>query len=113
MQFNSLEFVIFLPVVLAVYRLLDHRRQNLFLLAASLFFYARWNWRFVFLLLVTVIVDFCVAAYLDRLAKAGSPEGKRKRVLSISMVCNLAILGFFKYFNFFAGSVHALLQAIG
>src|SRR5256885_17075655 len=99
MLFNSLQFVVFLPIVLIIYWLFDHRQQNLFLLAASLFFYASWNWRFVFLLLVTVIVDYYVAAYLHRLAQEGALARKRKLVLSISMFCNLAILGFFKYFN--------------
>src|SRR5438132_301407 len=113
MLFNSLQFVVFLPIVLAIYWLLDHRQQNLFLLAASLFFYASWDWRFVFLLLLTVIVDYYVAAYLYRLAEQGAPERKRKWVLSIIMICNLAVLGFFKYFNFFASSLHALFHTIG
>jgi alginate O-acetyltransferase complex protein AlgI len=111
--FNSLEFLIFLPIVLTAYFLLDHRRQNYLLLAASLFFYASWDWRFLFLLFVTMIVDFYVAAYLEKLEDEGAPERKRKAILSISMICNLVILGFFKYFNFFAGSLEVLLQKLG
>ena len=113
MLFNSLEFVLFLPAVLLGYNLLKHRGQNYFLLAASLFFYASWDWRFLFLLFVTMVVDFYVAAYLEKLRQQGAPEQKKKLVLAVSMFTNLAILGFFKYFNFFAGSMSALLSRFG
>jgi D-alanyl-lipoteichoic acid acyltransferase DltB (MBOAT superfamily) len=79
------------------------------LLAASLFFYGSWDWRFLFLLFVTVVIDFYVAAYLEKLKDEGASDSKRKSVLAISMATNLIILGFFKYFNFFAGSLAALL----
>src|SRR3954468_20003300 len=108
MLFNSLEFCVFLPLVLAGYYVLSHRGQNYWLLAASLFFYGSWDWRFLFLLFVTIIVDFYVAAYLERLKDSDAPDSKRKAVLSISMAANLIILGFFKYFNFFAGSLQVL-----
>lgn len=115
MLFNSLTFLLFFPVVTIGYYLLARslRFQNLWLLAASLFFYSCWDWRFTFLLLATVGVDFYVARYLDFLLDQGAPPGKRKRVLAISMGANLAILGFFKYFNFFVGSVHSGFQSFG
>jgi alginate O-acetyltransferase complex protein AlgI len=111
--FNSLEFAIFLPLVLAAYFAFRHRAQNYLLLAASLFFYAMWDWRFLFLLFVTMFGDFYIAAYLDRLRDEGAAELKRKWILAISMAMNLAILGFFKYFNFFAQSLHDLLSNMG
>lgn len=115
MLFNSITFLIFFPVVTIGYYLLSRhlRFQNLWLLAASLFFYSCWDWRFTFLLLVTVFVDFYVAAYLDRLYDEGAPPGKRKKILAISMGANLTILGFFKYFNFFVDSVHLGFQTLG
>lgn len=113
MLFNSLSFVIFLPIVLIGYYLLPHRGQNYLLLAASLFFYACWDWRFLSLLFITMVVDYYVADYLERLQLNGAPESKRKRVLAISMFSNLAMLGFFKYFNFFAESMHDLLSFAG
>ena len=112
MLFNSLEFALFLPIVTGVYYLLRYRGQNLWLLAASLFFYASWDWRFLPILATTMVVDFYVAAYLEKLAKSGAPESKRKLVLAISMGSNLAMLGFFKYFNFFADSLHSGLLAL-
>ncbi len=112
MLFNSLAFALFLPIVLAIYYPLGHKGQNRWLLAASLFFYACWDWRFLSLLFITMIVDFLVAAHLERLQERGAPETVRKRVLAISMACNLAMLGFFKYFNFFIGSMQNLLHTL-
>jgi alginate O-acetyltransferase complex protein AlgI len=111
--FNSLAFAMFLPVVLCLYYLLNHRWQNVMLMAASLFFYACWDWRFLFLLLVTVFGDFFIAAYLDQLRERGAHESRRKWILGISMALNLVILGFFKYFNFFTQSLHDLLATFG
>jgi len=111
--FNSLSFLIFLPIVLIGYYSLAHRGQNYLLLAASLFFYACWDWRFLSLLFITMVVDYFVADYLARLQLEGAPERKRKWVLAVSMFSNLAMLGFFKYFNFFADSMHDLLTMAG
>ena len=115
MLFNSLTFLLFFPIVTVGYYLLARnlRLQNLWLLAASLFFYSCWDWRFTFLLLVTVFVDFHVASYLDRLYDEGAPPEKRRKIVAISMGANLVILGFFKYFNFFVDSVHAGFKAMG
>ena len=113
MLFNSLEFLVFLPIVIAVYWLLNHRWQNYFLLAASLFFYACWDWRFVFLLLLTVVVDFLVARSLESMQQRGAPTARRKLVLALSMATNLVVLGFFKYYDFFASSFQTLLQGLG
>jgi alginate O-acetyltransferase complex protein AlgI len=111
--FNSLGFLIFLPLVLCGYYLLNHRWQNYLLLAASLFFYACWNWRFVFLLLLTVVVDFYVARLLESMQQRGAPPARRKLVLAVSMATNLVVLGFFKYFDFFSTSMQALLNSLG
>ena len=115
MLFNSLTFAIFLPIVLIGYYALKSnlRAQNTWLLAASLFFYSCWDWRFTFLLLLTVAVDFWVAQHVEEMKDRGAPESHRKRVLAISMGANLAILGFFKYFNFFVDSVYSGAQALG
>lgn len=113
MLFNSLSFAIFLPLVLAGYYLLGHKAQNRFLLAASLFFYACWDWRFLGLLLPLMYVDFVVAAAIERMREAGASARKRKALLVVSMASNLAVLGFFKYCNFFIESMDVLLKAMG
>jgi D-alanyl-lipoteichoic acid acyltransferase DltB (MBOAT superfamily) len=113
MLFNSLPFAVFLPVVLCIYYLLNHSAQNRFLLAASLFFYACWDWRFLGLLIPLMLVDFCVASALDRMRESGAPARTRRLVLAISMAANLATLGFFKYFNFFVQGLQSLLAWLG
>ena len=109
MLFNSLEFFVFLPIVLGIYFLLSMRMQNAWLLVASYVFYGSWDWRFLGLILLSTAVDYIVGMRLDR---ADDPVS-RKRLLAISMATNLGILGVFKYYGFFVGSFAALLEAFG
>jgi alginate O-acetyltransferase complex protein AlgI len=113
MLFNSVEFLIFLPVVLAIYYVLPHKAQNRFLLLASCFFYASWDWRFLFPLLTSTSIDYYCAKRMEQQILAGEPQQSRKKWLTLSVVTNLALLGFFKYFNFFAANLHHLLQVFG
>lgn len=113
MLFNSFSFLIFLPIVLVGYFLLPHRWANRFLLAASCFFYASWDWRFLFPLLASTSIDYWCAQRMERLIHDGQPVSARKPYLVFSLVTNLALLGFFKYFNFFAGSFADLLNLLG
>jgi D-alanyl-lipoteichoic acid acyltransferase DltB (MBOAT superfamily) len=109
MLFNSLHFLWFFVVVYAVYRLLPHRAQNWLLLVASYYFYAAWDWRFLGLLIASTLVDYSCALVLDR-----TTDAKRRRlVLLLSLTFNLTLLGFFKYFNFFADNLHAVFGALG
>ncbi len=109
MVFNSLQFVEFFLVVYALYRVLPHRAQNVMLLAASYYFYAAWDWRFLFVLIGTTAFDYFVGRYL---ARTESP-GRRRAAVAASMTVNLAVLGFFKYFDFFASSFAATCAWIG
>lgn len=113
MLFNSVEFVLFLPLVLVVYYALPHRAQNVFLLAASMVFYASWDWRFLAPLLVSTTIDYFCARAMERSIEAAQPRARRRRFLAISVVSNLGLLGFFKYFDFFATSLAALLSKAG
>jgi D-alanyl-lipoteichoic acid acyltransferase DltB (MBOAT superfamily) len=109
MVFNSLHFVWFFLVVYLVYRLLPHRWQNRLLLVSSYYFYAAWDWRFLFLLIGSTLVDYTCARALERTA---SPA-RRRALLIASIAFNLTLLGFFKYFNFFAENLHTVLGALG
>ena len=109
MFFNSWEYFIFLPVVLLFNYSLNHRWQNYLLLAASYFFYSWWDWRFTALLVISTVVDFYLGLAIHR---AQEPH-QRKRWLLVSCVVNFGMLGFFKYFNFFADSAAHLLQTLG
>ncbi len=101
MLFNSLEFVVFFAVVLALYSVLNHPRQNALLLVASYVFYGAWDYRFLLLLIGTTLVDYAVGLAIDR----RSDPAARRRILMFSIVANLGVLGVFKYFNFFADSL--------
>ncbi len=109
MLFNSLQFWAFFLVVFGLYLILPHRTQNRMLLVASYFFYGCWDWRFLCLMAFTTTVDYGVS---HRVAAAHDPA-KKKRWVAVSLVANLGVLGFFKYFNFFADSARALLLAVG
>ncbi|HWE31544.1 MAG TPA: MBOAT family protein [Polyangia bacterium] len=109
MLFNSAGFFVFFAFVYAVYVCLDHRWQNRFLLLASGFFYAMWNWKLVGLLLFSITFDWTVALGLERIAEPRT----RKRLLVASLVTSLTVLSFFKYYNFFVDNLAALLGRFG
>ena len=107
MLFNSLEFLVFLPVVLGLYYSLKLRAQNVMLVAASYFFYGWWDWRFCGLLAVSTVLDYACGLGI------GAQPGRKKAWVTASVVVNLGILGFFKYFNFFIDSAGLLLARAG
>ncbi len=110
MTFTSLTFLIFLAIVFAVYWLLkEARQQNIALILASYLFYGWWDWRFCFLMFFSSLVDYIIGILL------GGTEKKRIRIqlLLISLVCNLGLLGFFKYFNFFSDSFVKMAALVG
>ena len=109
MLFNSLTFVVFFCVVFLVYWRLPHRAQNLFLLAASLFFYGSWNAAFLGLIIASATIDYLCAAAI---ARSADPR-TRKRWLMLAIGASLTILGFFKYANFFVENFVELSQALG
>src|SRR4051794_24490309 len=113
MLFNSLEFLVFLPIVLVVYYLLPHRKQNAFLVIASCYFYASWDWRFLFPLLFSTTIDYFCALRMEASIEKNEPREARRRFLLFSLVSNLGLLGFFKYCNFFIDSFHSLLMGFG
>jgi len=112
-NFATVEFGIFFAAVCAVYFLLDHRWQNRFLLLASYVFYGWWDWRFCGLMLLSSVVDYACALLVDRKRNPGVSAGRRKLVLVASIATNLVILGFFKYFGFFADSLASLAAQVG
>ena len=109
MIFNSLAFLVFLLVVYSLYWLFDRRNQNALLLAASYFFYGWWDWRFLIMILASSLLDYWIGLRI-----AGTENNvHRKCYLALTLAANLGLLGFFKYFNFFAGSFAELLSAFG
>lgn len=110
MSFNSWLFILFLIAVVALYRAMPSARsRNIVLLLASYVFYSAWDWRFLFLILISTFVDFAVGRALH----TTQSNQQRKRLLAISLVANLGMLGFFKYFNFFVAGFGNLLEVVG
>ena len=110
MLFNSFIFFIFLGLVLPVFYLLPSKNsKNIFLLIVSYFFYGYWDWRFCLLLALTTVVDFFIGQKLLETKDAA----RKKLFLVVSLMVNLGILGFFKYFNFFADSFQDLCSLFG
>lgn len=100
MLFNSIEFLLFLPIVFGLYWFVFQRKviwQNALLLVASYFFYGWWDWRFLSLILFSTLVDFSVGIGLEKYRKPST----RKVLLWTSILVNIGFLGFFKYYNFF------------
>ena len=104
MLFNSIQFIIFLPVVFIIYWFVlkgNIRNQNIFLLVASYVFYGWWDWRFLFLIVISSLCDYLIAQMIFE-AKS---KRRQRQYLFISLLVNLGMLGFFKYFNFFVDSL--------
>lgn len=109
MLFNSFNYLYFLPLVFITYWALSkfgRKKQNLFLLIASYFFYGLWDFRFLGLLFFSSIVDFYAA---QKIFKADNKE-KKKLFILFSLFWNLGILFVFKYFNFFVNSFSGLFS---
>jgi len=111
MLFNSLIFVAFFVIVYGLYLLLrrHYKLQNRLLLVASYIFYGYWDWRFLSLIAFSTIVDYVVGLALHSTERVW----KRKALLFLSVFANLSLLGFFKYYNFFADSFAGLLGMFG
>jgi D-alanyl-lipoteichoic acid acyltransferase DltB (MBOAT superfamily) len=108
MLFNSLEFLLFFPVVTTLYFLLPHAWRWPLLLTASCSFYMAFVPEYILILLLTIVVDYTAAILMEKL-----PAGARKRFYLISsLVATVAILAFFKYFNFLNDNVAALARAL-
>jgi D-alanyl-lipoteichoic acid acyltransferase DltB (MBOAT superfamily) len=117
--FNSLHFIAFLIVVLAMTWPLRRAvpARNGLLLVASYYFYGCWDWRFLSLIVISTLVDYLVGLAFD--IKRVDPEvrpvrtRRHKLLLLASLATNLGLLGFFKYFGFFVDSAQNLLAALG
>jgi alginate O-acetyltransferase complex protein AlgI len=112
MLFNSISYLIFLPLVFALYWLVNKRSlslQNILLLVASYVFYAFWDWRFLFLLIFSTALDYCTGLLMH-----DAPNKKVKTFwFWLSLGINLGFLGVFKYYNFFAESLAVALENVG
>src|SRR6056300_219048 len=112
MLFNSLDFAIFLPIVFVLYWFVTKhnlRLQNALIVAASYVFYGWWDWRFLSLIIFSTVLDYSIGRRL----KYEENQKKRKILLWTSIIVNLGLLGFFKYYNFFLDNFVAAFSFFG
>lgn len=105
MLFNSLDFLIFFPIVVLIYLIVPRKLKYVWLLIASYYFYMSWNVKYVGLLLFSTIVTYFSGILI---AKAHGNRQK-KLVVAVSFLANLSVLGFFKYFDFFLHNLNKVL----
>ena len=112
MFFNSFHFALFLPIVFILYWFVGHKskiNQNYILILASYYFYSCWDWRFLFLLVFSTLLDYVSAIKIEK----SKTISERKKWLWLCITINLGFLGVFKYYNFFAKSFADLAHVIG
>ena len=105
MLFNSLEYLIFLPIVFLLYWFVFRslKWQNAFVVVASYLFYGWWNWRFLLLIFITTLASYLSGVFIKRW------RNRAKVICGVNIVLNLGILCIYKYYNFFASQLAMLL----
>ena len=109
MNFASAQFYLFFVVVFMVYWQLGKSKQNLFLLLASYFFYACWDWRFLGLIVISTLSNY----YCGKSISLARETTARKRWLVLAIVINIGILAYFKYTGFMVDSFISLSNGLG
>ncbi len=112
MLFNSVEFAIYLPIVFTLYWYAFNRKvksRNIFIISCSYLFYGMWDWRFLSLIIISSLADYIIGLRIY----SNDNSKHRKTLLLISILINIGILGFFKYFNFFTDSFLTLFNVLG
>ena len=112
MLFNSIEFLLFLPTIFILYWFVFNKNlkyQNTLILVSSYVFYGWWDYRFLSLIFLSTIVDYVIGLSISN----QSSKKKQKSLLWGSVLFNLSVLGFFKYYNFFVDSWVELFSSLG
>lgn len=121
MLFNSIEFLLFLPVVFLMYWYIFNKNlklQNLFIIVVSYLFYGWWDWTFLVLIFFTSLCSYSSGLWIDR----AEAQLTRKWICTGNIVLNLGILGVYKYYDFFVDSfvtafhhlgIHLSVQTLG
>ena len=108
MLFNSLEFIVFFPIVVAAYFAINPRYRWILLLIASYYFYMCWNYKYIILIIFSTVIDYVAA----RGMYAAQKKSIKQFYLFGSLISNLGLLFFFKYFNFFGENINAIFSQL-
>ena len=106
MLFNSLQFVIFFPIVIILYFLIPYKKRWILLLIASYYFYMCWKVDYILLIIISTLIDYICSNKMSQIKE----KVKRKKWLLISIFSNIGILFGFKYFNFFSENIQTLFN---
>lgn len=109
MNFNSVQFLIFFPIVVALYYLIPRKLKCVWLLVASYYFYMCWNIKYALLIAVSTLITYGAGLLLNGTAN----RRKRKLIVALSLVANLGILVFFKYFGFILTNINHITGLFG
>ena len=109
MLFNSFEYILFLPIVFLLYWFVFRKRypQNILIVVASYYFYGCWAWRFLVLIFITTVLSYLSGILIERYRNKG------KLICGVNIAINIGILCYYKYFNFFAENLQAIVSQIG
>lgn len=109
MLFNSLEFLLFFPLVTILYFLLKHPYRWILLLAASCVFYMFFKPVYILILGFTIVIDYIAGIYIEKAAD----KKQKKKFLVLSIIANVGVLAIFKYYNFFNDNITSLASFMG
>lgn len=116
MLFNSINFLIFFPIVVAIYFIIPNKVKHLWLLMASYFFYMCWNARYALLILISTIITYVSGLLLEIVKKrnydAHRAEKLKRLIVASSVISNLTILFYFKYINFAVGTLNEFFSTV-
>ena len=110
MQFNSLSYLVFFPIVMITFFVIPKKLRCPWLLLASYFFYGCWNVKYAALLFLATVSSYAAGILLE---KAKGAKGRRKAILAGCLLVNFGMLGFFKYFSFLLETIHKVIAMLG
>lgn len=115
MLYNSIEYLVFLPLVFLLYWFVfkSLRWQNLFIVIASYVFYGWWSWHFLLLITFTTLCSYFCGVAIGRSRLLGGGKNKLQFICAFNVIINLLILGVYKYYDFFVLSFAAAFMSIG
>lgn len=116
MLFNSIQFLIFFPIVTLIYFLIPHKIRYIWLLISSYYFYMCWNPKYALLIATSTVITWVSGILIDQsnqLTKNKKQQAYEKKLwVALSFISNLAILFFFKYFDFALNNLNAVLAQL-
>ena len=117
MLFNSVDFLLFLPVTILIYYILPGKVRYIWLLLASYYFYMNWNPQYAILILLSTLITYGCGLFLDGINSSDKGDKEKERLrkacLAASFIINLGVLIYFKYMNFLIDNINRISLKLG